>query len=254
MTKILIIPDIHGRTFWKQPVEDVISNKLQVDRIIFLGDYFDPYWNEGISEEDAIKNWFDLKDSVVNNLSPNKYVFLIGNHDAHYMSETFFNISGGTRFSKRNRHTIEGIFMDNLKLFQLAHEENVNGNKILFTHAGVNKEWLERNRDLFENFNAQSLRELTKTEKGWKALAEVGYSRGGYHMSGSPIWSDLREHLDSDNKPYTIEGYDYEVFGHTQQEKLPIICEEFAMLDCRQPFIMFYDQSMNEDITIEKYI
>jgi predicted phosphodiesterase len=37
---ILVIPDIHGETFWKEPVQKYI---YQVDRIIYLGDYLDPY-------------------------------------------------------------------------------------------------------------------------------------------------------------------------------------------------------------------
>ncbi len=33
--KVLVIPDIHGETFWKAPVQKYID---QVDRIVFLGD------------------------------------------------------------------------------------------------------------------------------------------------------------------------------------------------------------------------
>lgn len=38
--RVLVIPDIHGETFWKEPVQKYID---QVDRIVFLGDYLDPY-------------------------------------------------------------------------------------------------------------------------------------------------------------------------------------------------------------------
>ena len=38
--KILVIPDVHGRRFWKRPLERYIK---KVDKIVFLGDYFDPY-------------------------------------------------------------------------------------------------------------------------------------------------------------------------------------------------------------------
>ena len=37
MTKILVIPDLHGRSFWKEPCDNWEG------RIIFLGDYHDPY-------------------------------------------------------------------------------------------------------------------------------------------------------------------------------------------------------------------
>ena len=43
MAKILCISDIHGRKFWRQTVADNID---KVDKIIFLGDYLDPYQNE----------------------------------------------------------------------------------------------------------------------------------------------------------------------------------------------------------------
>ena len=37
MTKILIIPDVHGRNFWKEPCNNWKG------KIVFLGDYHDPY-------------------------------------------------------------------------------------------------------------------------------------------------------------------------------------------------------------------
>ena len=43
MSNILIIPDIHGRTFWKECIKC-----REYDEIIFLGDYLDPYSFEGI--------------------------------------------------------------------------------------------------------------------------------------------------------------------------------------------------------------
>ena len=41
--KLLVIPDVHGRTFWKTPVRKYLDH---VDRVIFLGDYLDPYKDE----------------------------------------------------------------------------------------------------------------------------------------------------------------------------------------------------------------
>ena len=36
--KILIIPDVHGRSFWKKAVETG-----DYEKVVFLGDYADPY-------------------------------------------------------------------------------------------------------------------------------------------------------------------------------------------------------------------
>ena len=38
--KVLVIPDVHGETFWKGPVYRYID---LVDKIVFLGDYLDSY-------------------------------------------------------------------------------------------------------------------------------------------------------------------------------------------------------------------
>ena len=44
--KILIVPDVHGREFWRQPVTEVLNDPgLKNTRIVFLGDYVDPYFD-----------------------------------------------------------------------------------------------------------------------------------------------------------------------------------------------------------------
>ena len=45
MKKILIIPDVHGRDFWKEPVKKVLEDTNA--HIIFIGDYTDGYPTEG---------------------------------------------------------------------------------------------------------------------------------------------------------------------------------------------------------------
>ena len=44
MSKILIVPDVHGRKFWHKAIEMID----EVDQVVFLGDYLDPYSHEGI--------------------------------------------------------------------------------------------------------------------------------------------------------------------------------------------------------------
>ena len=43
--KILVLPDIHGRKFWEEPCKHIED----YDKIVFLGDYMDPYDFEHIS-------------------------------------------------------------------------------------------------------------------------------------------------------------------------------------------------------------
>lgn len=71
MNRILIFPDIHGRTFWQS------VDPKNYDLIIFLGDYVDPYPQEGITPEMALENLNNLVK--FKELHPNT-VFLTGNH------------------------------------------------------------------------------------------------------------------------------------------------------------------------------
>jgi len=72
---ILCIGDLHGRTFWKKAVEDNID---KVDKIIFIGDYLDPYPFEGITRKDAIRNFQEVIEFKRG--SPEKVTLLLGNH------------------------------------------------------------------------------------------------------------------------------------------------------------------------------
>lgn len=66
--------DIHGRKFWKKPCENIEP----YDKVIFLGDYLDPYGFEGISIEECIPNFKEILELKKNNMD--KVVLLLGNH------------------------------------------------------------------------------------------------------------------------------------------------------------------------------
>ena len=53
--QILIIPDVHGRAFWK----DAVSNYPDLP-VVFLGDYLDPYAHENIYQEEALANFEEI--------------------------------------------------------------------------------------------------------------------------------------------------------------------------------------------------
>ena len=57
--RILIIPDIHGRNFWKNSINKEFENS---DYVLFGGDYLDPYPWEGITRKDAIRNFQEIID------------------------------------------------------------------------------------------------------------------------------------------------------------------------------------------------
>ena len=73
--KILVLPDIHGRRFWENAVENIDS----CDKVLFLGDYLDPYDFEDILVRKAIDNFRKIIDFAKSH--PSKVVMLLGNHD-----------------------------------------------------------------------------------------------------------------------------------------------------------------------------
>ena len=127
---LLIIPDVHGRDFWKEAID---SNKYE--RIVFLGDYTDPYDIEGITNERAVDNFKSIIAYKQNN--PDKVVLLLGNHDLHYYSEHYYELVGGVRYDPISAIVLQRLFQENHQYFQLAWETDMGGIHYLFSHAGV---------------------------------------------------------------------------------------------------------------------
>ena len=243
--RILVIPDTHGRTFWKDvikthPIEDF-------DKVVFLGDYVDPYSSfEPISVEDTIQNFKEIVEFKKQNMD--KVVLLLGNHDFYY----FFKIPGNSRYSRLRHLDYEEIFEKNRNLFVIAYETD----GTLFSHAGYLKGWEDYVNDCIKHYQidikleptAESLNALLNTKDGEYALNLVSCERGGRYGYGSCIWADVSEHCY--NEKY--EGK-YQVFGHTIQLDLvkyyktgsyddigdgkPRITKKYAMLDCRHGFV-----------------
>jgi predicted phosphodiesterase len=139
--KILVVGDIHGRTFWKSPVERYIN---KVDKIVFLGDYFDPYPNddgECPSFSFMMSNFNEILD--LKKANPDKVVLLYGNHDYHYASKKFDDMARSTRFNNFKSYELRQTFNENSDLFQLCYIADNENKKVVFTHAGITKFWLD---------------------------------------------------------------------------------------------------------------
>jgi hypothetical protein len=66
------------------------------------------------------------------------------------------------------------------------------------------------------------------------ALMDVSKLRRGEAEAGSCVWADVDEHNDRSDFFNTI----YQVFGHSQQKKKPVIKKNYADLDCRKAFLI----------------
>ena len=217
--KILVNGDIHGRDFWKEPCNEIDK----FDKLVFLGDYLDPYGFEDITVRDAIENFKNIIDFAKNNMD--KVVLLLGNHDMPYFSKTYKSFSmWHCRHAYDDYDEIAKIFEKNKNLFKIAHVED----DVLFTHAGCTSGWL---KDVFtEQYKitslddlAFSLNNLLNTENGLRYLYMVSRERGGYDFNGSCIWADKNEtywdqvsKLDGEQRVHDIHSIK-QVFGHTLQ-------------------------------------
>lgn len=236
---ILCIGDIHGRNFWKEAVEKSID---KVEKIIFLGDYLDPYPWEGITRKEAIANFQEIIDFKKEN--KDKVVLLLGNHDFPYIDKKVFYTR--SRYDSSNAYHIEEMFRSHRSLFQLADEALIDGKRFLFTHAGLLPQWYEKHESDIDKLTVESLNHLLNSPNGIKILCEASYYRGGWDQFGSIVWCDVNEMAEETQHSKEVEGvsvndklpWDYQVFAHSQQEEHPIITKEFACLDCRKAFIL----------------
>lgn len=184
--KILIVPDVHGRKFWRK-AKEVVDN---YDRIIFLGDYLDPYSNEGINPDMAYREFREI--IRFKRTYPKKVTLLLGNHDLHYYLPDF---SPSTRYNQFKAGLYYDTFKENKDLFTCFKQITSYGTKFLFSHAGINKDWLTYNKLTLNKLLKMSMDELLD-QRGYRwggILEQIHWCRGGDHPHGSPVWADLLE-------------------------------------------------------------
>ena len=236
---MIIIPDIHGRSFWKDAVK---NNEDQ--EIIFLGDYVDPYTYEGTMPLEgliALEEVIEFKKA-----HPNNVTLLLGNHDLTYLSESI----GANRHDYTNHNQIKKLLTENINLFQIAYEKNINNKLFIFSHAGIIREWLNNNEmtlgSIRPGHEVETLNRLFKEGKLYQALSDVSMYRGGISDTSSCVWADLQEfndHLINDTSRCSDI---YQIFAHTQLASTPFIDKYFACLDCRKAFILDDEGNISE--------
>ena len=214
----IIIPDVHGRTFWKEVVPHVEAGTP----CIFLGDYVDPYGDEGISGLDALKNLREILAFA--NQYNDRVTMLLGNHDLSYLGDPWgLWTVYADRFCYEWADVISELFNENTDLFSLCAYREVGGKPFLFSHAGMHPVWVDWCGlfDEVDKNDAQALaakvdelfRESLRSDERTEFmddLAMVGAIRGN-GFAGSMVWADIREYED-------VEGCFTQVFGHTAQK------------------------------------
>ena len=231
----MIIPDVHGRSFWREPIKEINN----FDKVVFLGDYMDSYPGEATYEEaiQGLKDIISLKKEY-----SDKVILLIGNHDCVYMFDEYCKAtSARPRFDYEHYKEVEQVYKENEKLFQIAWDcDNEKYGKILFTHAGVTEQFKNVHGLDAEEINKFFLEEYTSGGiSNIVGLASISFYRGGHNSFGSPVWADVREHLS--NPVADI----FQIFGHTYLRE-PIFKEHFAMLDIGNTCYILNENGLSE--------
>lgn len=226
----IICPDIHGRTFWEKAAQEYDGTIP----FIFLGDYLDPYSDEGITPEDAKKNFekiWEFKKQWGDNV-----ILLLGNHDISYYDSYFKTC----RYCYGVADWYKELLTNNWDKFKFVHSLKNNDETFLFSHAGIHPLWLEVNN--FEQiYDADYINSLFVTNP--KSFNEYSYYRGGYDRYGSPIWCDVREFMKLKENKATVK----QIIGHTQLVADKVDTSNVTCIDSRQVFVL------TKNNNIEKY-
>lgn len=141
MHKTIAIGDIHGRSIWKQILEQECP-----DRVVFIGDYFDSF---DISGTEQLYNFQNIIQWKTDNPQC-EVILLIGNHDFHYMPECRDRYSGYQSALWPEIGRILDEARDHLRMAYRMGD-------IVFSHAGISPEFLLNNnwgeQDMIEFIN-----------------------------------------------------------------------------------------------------
>ncbi|MDQ8204078.1 metallophosphoesterase [Pelagicoccus sp. SDUM812003] len=213
----LVIPDIHQNILWTESILQAEADS--VDRIIFLGDYFDPKLPCAATAEETAIYISSLKDRF----QENRFTFLVGNHDLPYLYDiqqhalgkpVWKNPYSCNAYDPDNTRGISQAlskrFLESLEPLTLAHGW-------LISHAGVHEYHLESYEGSPEESFARYRDELRSKLKSLPsdrdvALAGVGPARGGIDAFGGVTWLDWHGEFE-DTLPWP------QIVGHTILEK-----------------------------------
>lgn len=237
--KTLIIPDVHGRDFWRKPVEKVLNETDA--KIVFLGDYVDPYPHEFVDKErgfdyqkyaiQVLEEIIELKKKYMDRI-----ILLLGNHDCSYAIDTRIC---ECRYDYKNSSKLNHLFKDNRGLFQFAYAEDVHGKHVIYSHAGISKDfaYCVFGKDAVNNENVVGLFNNAWEVEDNNVLDYMSmydrYRGFGGGAFASIVWTDANEWANGK------EGFgDFQIFGHTQLMKDAVITDTWADLDVRTAFYM----------------
>lgn len=245
----LIIPDVHGRDFWREPVLKTLADTDA--HIVFLGDYHDPYPHEFTADlnydysKEAARRYDEILQRSVDSFKeivelkrqyPDRITLLLGNHDLGYVDSNICTC----RSDRKRYKEIQKLILDNRGLFQLAYDTTVNGTHFVFSHAGISKKYAEAcfGDEANEDTVVELFNDAWNTDN-YGVMGSLSWydSYRGYtvYEYGSCVWADIHEWFEDE-----IEGYGCMVIGHTQLKHL-LVTDKVVATDCHKAVILYND-------------
>ncbi len=209
--KTVVIGDIHGRTTWKE----IVDGEQDADVVVFMGDYFDS--RDRVAGAKQLQNFLDIIHwkLEVESLGKKEVVLLFGNHDFHYMP--WYTREPYSGYLPYMAAKYRKVLVSNLQHLTMAYAMG----DVLFTHAGVSVEWLNRfavKPDAETPWLRLSAADIAKAindtfEQFPKRFDFNGFNPFGDDPQQSPIWI----------RPWALEIANIarlnaglvQVFGHT---------------------------------------
>lgn len=208
--KTVVLGDTHGRSNWKL----AINQEQPVDRIIFIGDYFDSFNIPGIEQIDNFKQIIQYKQ----NNPQVEVVLLIGNHDYHYFPEIGYNGTSG--YQSGIAPSITQVIDENRYHLQMAYGFD----NYIFTHAGVSPTFMDGEFGdegwAKENVVSQ-LNDLFKYKP--KSFEFNGVDAYGDNTYQTPIWIRPGSLMSVNKKHKKGLKKDYiQIVGHTAMRRIDL--------------------------------
>lgn len=208
--RTVVLGDTHGRSNWKL----AIHQEEPVDRVIFLGDYFDSFDISGVEQIDNFKQIIQYKE----NNPQVEVVLLIGNHDHHYFPEIGY--TGTSGYQNKIAPSITQVIDENRHHLQMAYEFG----EYLFTHAGVSPVFMDQvfgSNGWSKDYIETDLNELFKYKP--RAFNFNGLDAYGDNSTQTPIWIRPRSLMSSNKKHEKGLKKDYiQIVGHTGMRQIDL--------------------------------
>lgn len=226
--KICVIGDIHGRSNWQK------IDLEQYDKVVFMGDYFDPY-AYNISYDDRWDNFQKILE--LKKKDPFKVILLFGNHDFHYLPnirEKYSRYDNTMALDPKFRvgETFEKLLHDDVLLLGYT----VPGTRLFFSHATISIPWYNRfilgkTKSEIEEAPVLAVPDLEEARVRLEvvmnripiesyAFTDAYWDVYGYDPSNSPLWwRCMNQYGDGLQVENILKGL-IQVNGHTQMREL----------------------------------